>query len=506
LKRHMRTIDLLKRDWMCGRPGRWLLAALVGVSFAGLNAAEAPDLKVDKTPIDRDSGAVLSYAPMVKEISPSVVTILSEHNLTSQNLRHPGLDDPILRRFFGGHIPQPPRQKMEGLGSGVIVSEDGYILTNNHVVEDADKIKVVTSDGKQEFEATVVGADPQTDIAVLKVDTDELKAATFGDSDEMEVGDVVFAVGNPMGVGQTVSMGIVSALGRGTGILGRGGYENFIQTDAAINQGNSGGPLVDAKGRVIGISQSIFSGGGGSDGIGFVVPINLARNVMEQLIVGGKVSRGYIGVNIQTLSPDLAKAFNIDDASGALVSEVVAGSPGDKAGLEPGDVILMFGKRKVDDSAHLRLMASQTAPGTDVDLKVVRDGKGRSLTVKLGELPKEFAQSKTAPGDLELSARDGLDGVVVDDLSHEARRQLGIPNRVNGALVADVDANSNAYEAGLREGDVIVEFNHKPVDNAEAVVDASKQADEDKILLHVWTQRSGTPGLVYLVVNNTTKG
>ncbi|MCU0789314.1 MAG: Do family serine endopeptidase, partial [Verrucomicrobia bacterium] len=412
------------------------------------------------------------------------------------------MEDPLLRQFFGDNAPRRPRSA-RGLGSGVIVSKEGYILTNNHVVENADKIMVVTGDGKQEFEAKLIGSDPQTDVAVLKVEAKNLEPATFGDSDQLEVGDVVFAVGNPMGVGQTVSMGIVSALGRGMGILGRGGYEDFIQTDAAINQGNSGGPLVDAQGRLVGLSQSILSGSGGSDGIGFAVPSNLARNVLEQLIAHGRVSRGYIGVNIQTLSPDLAKAFHIDDASGALVSEVVADSPGDKAGLQSGDVIVLYDGRKVDDSAQLRLMASQTMPGTTVDLKIVRDGKGRGVTVTLGELPEQLAQGGAVTPRDATSGRDGLDGVVVDELTRDARRQAGIPNRVDGALVTRVEEGSNAYEAGLREGDVIVELNHRPVRDADALVEASNRAREDKILLRVWSQRNGTPGLIYLVVDNT---
>jgi serine protease Do len=292
-------------------------------------------------------------------------------------------------------------------------------------------------------------------------------------------------------------------LGRGTGILGRGGYEDFIQTDAAINRGNSGGPLVDVKGRLIGINQSIFSGSGGSDGIGFAVPVNLARNVAEQLIANGRVTRGYIGVNIQPLSPDLAQAFGIDDARGALVSEVVAGGPGDKAGLQPGDVIVQYDGRKVEDSAHLRLMASQTAPGTAVELKIVREGKGRSLSVRLGELPGDLASTGGARGMTTPADRDGLDGVVVDDLTPEQRRQLDIPARIQGALVTDVQEGSNAQEAGLRAGDVILEINHKPVKDAATAVNLSEEARDEKILLRVWSKRGGMPGLSYVVVDNT---
>ncbi|MCU0771166.1 MAG: Do family serine endopeptidase [Verrucomicrobia bacterium] len=493
-----------RRGWnqWSGRAGRWLAALVLGLSVTGLQAADRPDLKVDKTPIEREASQPVSYAPMVKAVAPSVVTIYSEHTTRSRPFMHPFMEDPFLRRFFGDNVPDQPR-RAQGLGSGVIITRDGYILTNNHVVEGADKIMVVTGDGKQEFTARVVGVDPQTDVAVLKVEAKALAAVTFGDSDELEVGDVVFALGNPMGVGQTVSMGIISALGRGTGILGRGGYENFIQTDAAINRGNSGGPLVDVKGRLIGINQSIFSGSGGSDGIGFAVPVNLARNVVEQLIASGRVSRGYIGVNIQPLSPDLAQAFGIDDASGALVSEVVPGSPGDKAGLQPGDVIVQYDGRKVDDSAHLRLMASQTAPGTEVELKLVRDGKGRELSVRLGELPSELATRQGSPGTGSPGDRDSLDGVSVDDLTGEIRRQMGIPARIDGALVTGVEQGCNAFEAGLREGDVIVEINQKPVEDAATAVKLSEEARDERILLRVWSKRGGVPGLIYLVVDNT---
>jgi serine protease Do len=492
---------LLFWRYLSRRPARWVFAMMLGLSVAGLHAADRPRLKIDESDIDREDGTVLSYAPVVKTVAPSVVSIYSEQMVQFGRGDHPMMNDPFLQRFFGGN---PPRQMPQrGLGSGIIMTRDGYILTNNHVVEGADKIMVVTGDEKQEFEATIVASDPQTDIAVLKVEADDLHAATFGDSEHIEVGDVVFAVGNPMGVGQTVSMGIISALGRGTGILGRGGYENFIQTDAAINQGNSGGPLVDVKGRVIGINQSIASGGGGSDGIGFAVPMNLARNVAEQLVDNGRVSRGYIGVNIQTLTPDLAQAFEIDDASGALVSEVVSGSPGDAAGLMPGDVIVQYSGRKVRDSAHLRLMASQTAPGTKANLKLVRDGKGRSMDVTLGELPSDLVRLYGARGGGASTDRDGLDGVVVDELTRDVRRQLDIPVGIAGALVTEVDPESNAHAGGLREGDVITEVNHRAVESAADVVQASEQARGDKILLRLWSQRGGNPGLIYVVVDNT---
>jgi len=484
-----------------GLPARWLMAVALGLSMACLQAAEGLDLKIDTSPLDRKGGQVVSYAPTVKAVAPSVVTIYSEQKAQLRRGSNPMMEDPFLRRFFGDNAPKAmPRT---GLGSGIIMTEDGYILTNNHVVEGADKIMVVTGDGKQEFKAELIGSDPQTDIAVLKVDAEGLDAVTFADSEQLEVGDVVFAVGNPMGVGQTVSMGIVSALARGMGILGQGGYENFIQTDAAINQGNSGGALVDAEGRLIGINQSIVSGSGGSDGIGFAVPVNLARNVAEQLITSGTVTRGYIGVNIQSLSPELAKAFDIPDGSGALVSDVVPDSPGDEAGLQAGDVVVQYNGRKVRDSAHLRLMASQTAPGTDVDLKIVRDGAGRGLDVRLGELPTQFAVYGGTRGNASPNGVDGLDGVVVDELTRTMRKERDIPGHVQGALVVEVKPDSNAYEAGLREGDVIVEINHKSVEDAGAAVRLSENVTNDRMLLRVWKLGGNRPGLIFMVVDNT---
>lgn len=329
---HMRKMTLTPMKLWSGRPGRWALAVLLGSLVANAQGADSGRLAIrtDNEMIDRNETMPISHANVVNAAAASVVTITSEQSVDSESFSHPFIEDPMLRRFFGDRMPRAvPRQ---GLGSGVIMTEDGYILTNNHVVEDADKIMVITRDGKQRFEAELVSTDPQTDIAVLKVDADDLPAITFGDSEQLEVGDLVFAIGNPMGVGQTVSMGIVSALGRGVGILGAGGYEDFIQTDAAINRGNSGGPLVDVKGRLVGVNQSIISGTGGSDGIGFAVPANLALNVARQLVSDGKVRRGFIGVGIQNLSPDLAAAFDIDDGSGALVNEVVPDSPGEKAG------------------------------------------------------------------------------------------------------------------------------------------------------------------------------
>jgi serine protease Do len=491
----------------------WNKAVVLGVLGAAcvgglpLYAKDAPKLSVSDRDIDRASRGT-SYAPVIKRVTPSVVTIESTRTVKVQRFRHPFMDDPMLRRFFGddGDMGQPPRKLREaGLGSGVIVTEDGYILTNNHVVDGADDdgIKVALSDGKTRYDAKVVGKDPRTDVAVLKIEAPKkLPAITMADSDKVEVGDVVLAVGNPFGVGQSVTMGIVSALGRSYGILGQGGYEDFIQTDAAINQGNSGGALVDAEGRLIGINQSIATPSGANAGIGFAVPINLARSVLERLIADGKIVRGYLGVSLQPLTPELAESFKLSDSTGALVNGVQSDTPAAKAGMEDGDVIIEFNGKKVSDSAHLRLMVSQTPPKTTVTFKVLRDGKEKEFRVTLAELPDDLAggpgsKSSDDPAD---SGVDALDGVEVTDLDNRSRRQFDIPQRVRGALVTKVDPDSNAAEAGLRPGQVIVEINRQPVRSADDAVDLTKNVQSGRLLLRVYSQTGGTGGTHFVTV------
>jgi len=479
---------------------RLLLTLALGLPLCMVRAGESLDLKLDSTPPPRTEGH--SYAPIIERVSPCVVNISSERSVPVQSWGMPQTEEPFFHRFFG-NPQQRERIPVHNLGSGVIITEDGFILTNNHVVEGADEVKVVLADGKTEYTAKVVGTDPQTDVAVLKVEAKGLKAITFADSDQLEQGDLVFALGNALGMGQSVSMGIVSGLGRSTGILGYGGYEDFIQTDAAINRGNSGGPLVDAKGRLIGLNQSIASSAGGSDGVGFAVPVNLARNVLEQLVSSGSVKRGYIGVSIQPLTPELARQFGIDDGSGALVGEVVEGGPAAKAGLQAGDVIVQFDGHKVDDSASLRLMASQTAPGKEVRLALVRTGKGLERTVTLAQLPDDLAAAPDSGWSPKTTDRDALDGVGVEDLSRDVRRQMKVPARVDGALVTEVEPGSNAYKAGLRPGDIILEINHAEVGSADDAVRLSEKVDGDKILLRVWSARGGMSGIRFMVVDNT---
>jgi serine protease Do len=415
-------------------------------------------------------------------------------------------DDPILRRFFGGD-DSPRPSKAQSLGSGAIVSADGYILTANHVVEGAEKVKVALASGEKEVEAKIIGTDAPTDIAVLKIDAKDLPAIVIGDSDKLEVGDTVLAVGNPFELGRTVTLGIVSATGRGVGI---NAYEDFIQTDAAINMGNSGGPLVDAQGRLVGVNTMIFSRSGGFSGIGFAVPSNLARYVMDRLITDGKVTRGYLGLHLQPdLNGDLAKQFNLPNTEGALVTMVEPNSPAAKAGFKDGDFITEINGKKVADMRQLRLIVSQTSPGSKVNAKVVRDGKPSTLTVTVGQMPEgELARDgRSRPSERNQGETDALDGVEVTDLDAEARHQYNVPSSVRGVLVTSVDENSNSADAGLHTGDVIVEIDRHSVTSASEAVTMSDKVKGDRILLRVWTPnpRGGPGNTHYLAVDNTKR-
>ena len=452
--------------------------------FSSLRAAPLPELKTDSSPLVAEAQPAFSFKTVVRKVTPSVVNIYTTKNNRVDRGMTPLLDDPMLRQFFGTPFENLPRGRREqALGSGVIVSQDGYILTNNHVVDGADEIKVALHDGETTFDAKLVGSDPQTDIAVIKVAAQELPAITLTDSDKVEVGDVVLAVGNPVGVGQTVTMGIVS--GKGRAGIGMVDYEDFIQTDASINPGNSGGPLVDVAGRLIGINQSIISGSGGNLGVGFSVPANLARYVMEHLITDGKVIRGYLGIMIQPLSPELVKAFMLPDKTGALVGEVTKNSPAAVAGMREGDVVVEFNGTKVNDSSHLRLIVSQTSPGTTVAVRIVRDGKKQELKVMLSELPSQGLPKAGLLGG--GNSGDVLDGVAIDDLDPGIRRLFNIPNTLEGALVTEVATDSLAARAGLSPGDVILEINRQRVSTADEAVQFSRELEDGHVLLRVWS-------------------
>jgi serine protease Do/serine protease DegQ len=438
--------------------GALLAAALASAPALPARAAETPapapakmpELKKDFSGInDGKAPMIQSYADIVEPVEKEVVSINSSRTV------HEKLQaNPLLRQFFGD-IPDQDRESKEmGLGSGVIVSSDGYILTNNHVVADADELTVVLSDGRK-YTAKVVGADPKTDIAVVKIEATGLPVITFADSDKLRVGDVVFAVGNPLGVGETVTMGIVSAKSRDVGILDDvGGYEDFIQTDAAINMGNSGGALVDAKGRFVGINSAIVSPSRGNIGIGFAVPVNMAADVMKSLIETGTVSRGFLGVSGDPITPDIAEQVHLPkDAKGVIVTDTILDGPADKAGVKRGDVIVSVNGKPITNHDELRLTISRLAPGSKVVLNLERDGQPMTVNATLSQ----FAEK---PNEL-------LDGIEVGKLTDDVRRHLGIDNRVTGLVVTKVDDKSE-YAQDLPQSAVIVEINRQPVDDIAA--------------------------------------
>jgi serine protease Do len=498
-----------------GRRTVWSTAGLVAAGGLALSVvAWAADqgkpqviVKVDEQPLARSGvGESASYSPIIKQVAPSVVRVnVTERakNVPAQELP-PFFNDPQFRQFFGapfgfgegqgrGGRPLQRQPEQQGLGSGVIVSADGYILTNNHVVAGADVIKISLNDGR-ELTAKVVGTDPKSDLAVVKVDAKDLPYATFTDSDKIEVGDKVLAIGNPFGLGQSVTSGMVSALGRATMGLD---YEDFIQTDAAINPGNSGGALIDVKGRLVGINTAIYSRSGGFQGVGFAIPANLARSVMEQLVSGGKVVRGYLGVAMQPeITEQLAEQFSLKNKNGVMVADVTPGSPAAKAGLEPGDVITKFNGKDVVDNRALRFSVANIAPGTPVKVEVLRNGKVEKLEVKVAEQPKDMlAASRGGPSKSEGT----LNGVGVADLEPAARREFGISSRVQGALVTEVDPTSAAAAAGLQAGDVIQEINREPVRSAEDAVKLTENSESKKTLLRVWNRQ----GTRFVVVDET---
>ena len=506
-----------------------LCAGPLGVSLYAQEAAApvpAPEQALERTPppVRVDPAPVTprpiaSFAPVVEKISASVVTISTSRNVSAASMRNnPLFSDPNFRRFFGipdedeqtdpapqqrrgqrrGTPPTTPpgmppgggggggggtnRQAL-GLGSGVIVSTDGHLLTNNHVVEGADDIIVTIGNNKREYKAKKIGTDPGTDLAVLKIDATDLPAITFGDSDKIRPGDIAIAVGNPFGLTQSVSMGVISAIGRGG--MGIVDYENFIQTDASINPGNSGGALVDIEGRLVGVNTAIFSRSGGNQGIGFAVPANLAHMVMESIIKHGRVVRGYLGTGIQPLTEDLAQEFKLQDQSGALVSGVEPKSPAAKAGVQVGDVITAVNGRKVEGPRELRLMIGGIAPGTKVDLTLARNGQPQNVSAELAELPqdkRQLAQNEPA----ESTDPDVLDGVTVADIDAELSKELELPEGTRGVVITNVDPDSPSAAAGLRRGDVVHEINREPVTSAKQAVEMSEKLKKEKrVLLRV---------------------
>jgi serine protease Do len=407
-----------------------------------------------------------NFVEVAKAVTPSVVNISTTRiSRLPEGHNFGPFDDPFFRRFFGDELfrrfEAPKDRRERSLGSGVIADSSGHIITNNHVVAKADEIRVLLSD-KRELKAMVVGTDPKTDIAVIKVDAKDLPILPWADSDKLQVGEYVLAIGNPFGLNQTVTMGIVSAVGRAN--VGIAEYEDFIQTDAAINPGNSGGALVNARGELIGINTAIFSQNGGYMGIGFAVPSNMVRSVMEQLVKGGKVVRGYLGVSIQELTQDLAKQFGTADIKGVLVSDVLADSPAKRAKLERGDVIIEFDGHAVENPTQFRNLVAATPIGRKVRIKLLRDGKSRELDVTIAEQPKTIAQSDSAGDDGEGTSPAGaFAGLDMRELTAELARRFNLPRgEKGGVIVARIADGSPAGEAGLQVGDVITEVNRKP--------------------------------------------
>ncbi|MFN8004657.1 MAG: DegQ family serine endoprotease [Acidobacteriota bacterium] len=445
------------------------------------------------------------FSAIAKAVTPAVVTInVSSRRQASTN---PFFLDPFRdlipdqedegspRRRV---IPAPRDQQRQGqgqgrlvpsgVGSGVIVSPDGYILTNNHVVDGAEKVEVELNDRRQ-FSAKVIGTDPPSDVALIKIDATNLPTVPFGDSEKVEVGDLVLAVGNPLGIGQTVTMGIISAKGRQSPGRGNTTYEDFLQTDAAINRGNSGGALVNLRGELIGVPSQILSQTGGNIGIGFAIPTKQARNVMDQLLRNGKVRRGKLGVIVGPVTPELADQFGYKGTAGAFVQDVPKGDPADLAGVKPGDIITEFQGQRIQDNSQLRNMASQTTPGASVKFKIWRDGAERELTAKLGEIDLTAANAE-APKNAEPSAASGLlSGVRVENLTPDVTGR--VPNATRGVVVVEVEPDSNAAAAGLRRGDVIEEVSRQAISNVDEFKAAlQKLGDKKNVLLRVRNQGS----------------
>jgi serine protease Do len=484
--------------------------ALAGAFAAGAqsttNAKPAVEVKRDTQPVNRGPLETASFSNVVKRVAPSVVKITTStkaRKVAANANQFPGFDNPMFRQFFGGRLPEIQQPPQNGLGSGVIISADGYIATNNHVVQGADEVIVALDDGR-ELKAKVVGRDPQTDIAVIKVNASDLPAITFADSNKIEVGDRVLAIGNPFGIGETVTTGIVSAKGRRPG-LGLD-YEDFVQTDAAINPGNSGGALVDVEGRLIGINTAILSRNGGFQGVGLAVPANLVSQVADGLVKHGKVVRGYLGVGAQDLTPMLAESLGLKAKRGALVADVQPDSPAAKGGLKNGDVITAVNGQSIEDANKLTFSISAVAPGTKLDLDVIRDGKTEKVTVTTAERPANVARAGRHSDPEELAQNDEgvLNGVSVDDIAPQVRNQLKLPARLKGAIITNVEPDSAAAKAGLRAGDVILEINKQPVTSAQDAVELSAKAEGKKTLVRLFSRGS----TIFVVVDesNVAKG
>jgi serine protease Do len=428
-----------------------------------------------------------NFVDIAKAVKPAVVNIFATRSGKGEGQQGQGspFDDPFFRRFFGDEFfkrfETPRERKERGLGSGVIVDAGGIIITNNHVVSKADEIKVFLSD-KREFKAKLIGTDAKTDVAVLRIEATGLPTVSWADSDRLEVGEFVLAVGNPFGLTQTVTLGIVSALGRSAGIAE---YEDFIQTDAAINPGNSGGALVNVRGELVGINTAIYSQNGGNMGIGFAVPSNMAHSIMTQLVQHGKVVRGWLGVSIQELTPELATQFGVPkETKGVLVSDVMDDSPAKKSGFERGDLIIEYDGRPMDSPTHLRNAVAQTVVGKKVAIKFIREKKTKTSEVMIGEQPKNLAQGGSEEGGESAAPPGLLSDLEVRELTDELAGRYGLKSSERGVIIVRVKPGSPAEEVGVREGDIVLEVNRKPVTSLKSYERlASNLPKEQPVLL-----------------------
>ncbi|HTN70453.1 MAG TPA: DegQ family serine endoprotease [Methylomirabilota bacterium] len=468
-----------------------LLSLLVGVGLSGLiersyphgSLAQAASLQGTEGKAAASQG-LPDFASLAKKLGPAVVNVsTTQIRKTAQQGSSPFGDDDSLnqfwQRFFGGPVPRGP-QRQQGLGSGFIIDRDGTIVTNYHVVDGAEKIVVTLSDGRS-FDGKVLGKDQKTDVAVIKISApQDLPTAPLGDSDRVEVGEWVMAIGNPFGLDHTVTSGIVSAKGRH---IGAGPYDDFIQTDASINPGNSGGPLINMRGEVVGINTAIFSGTGGNIGIGFAIPTNLVKELLPQLKDKGKVVRGFVGVAIQKMTPDLADSLGLKQPSGALVADVTKGGPAERAGVKTGDVIVEFNGKEIKDSTDLPLQVARTAPGKTVPVKVLRAGKEMTLSLAVGEV-KETKE-------VVASSSEGNLGLAVQPVTPEIAESLGL-DRADGIVITSVKPGSPADDAGLQQGDVIAEVNHRPVRTVSDYERAVTESGKNKTLLFLVRRGEGS--------------
>jgi serine protease Do len=478
--------------------GRWLAATSVATvlavtGFYGLRAATMgrpnPEPTI-KTAARSEAASGRGYSAIVKRVLPAVVNISTSKVVKQAAQQMPEGVDPFFRQFFGNDFNQkfkvPQERSEKALGSGVIVSPEGYILTNNHVVEGATDVTVTLRD-KREMKARVVGTDARTDIAVLKIDGSNFPALTLADSNKVEVGDIVLAIGDPFGVGQTVTAGIVSATGRGG--LGIEQLEDFIQTDAPINPGNSGGALVDDEGHLIGINTAILSGNsGGNQGIGFAVPVNMARHDMDEILAHGKVEHGYLGILPQDVTPALAKAFGSSETNGALVGEITPNSPAAHSDLKQGDIVVAVNGQAVADANQLRSKIGVMDPNATVMLKVLRDGKLHEVAVTLGEFPSKEERASVD----NAKPSQSLQGVTVENLTPETAQELKIPASIKGVVVDEVNPASRAADAGLKPGDVIQQVNHQPVASVKQYDQAVGASTKDQPVLLLVARQGST--------------